>query len=218
MFNETFNGTFLNISFAFEENPPFKSYLHMLEEWEIQSFLKDKNLITKLDPTLGQSKVQMIYFPEDDRDGKNMTFVYIEGTRCKSDGLNSRCWSTPSFCLGWEQYCFEADDELSLCNNQDLDSSIPYYETSSLVDSSKLLWAEPNILLVLENHHFETEIIKSDPLMYDWDCIPPPPLEQEEERNVTDVLCTTTPNIYFIYKNIIDKVGSLQLLKTIAGG
>lgn len=144
-----------------------------------------------------------------------MTFVYIEGHRCKSDGLNSRCWSNPSFCLGWEQYCFEADNKFSLCNNQELDPIIPYYKSSSLIDSSKLLWSEPNIMQVVAYNRTETEIIETDQSLYEWECLDPP--NQEESQNVTDVLCTALRPKYWIYTHIIDKGGNVKLLKTAAG-
>lgn len=209
------SGVFLNISFAFGDDPPFKSYIRKMVESEVVDFLNDANLITKLDPLLGQNKVQIIYFPADES-SKNMTFVYIEGTRCKSDGLNKRCWSNPSFCLGWEQFCFEADDKFSLCNNQALNSDINYYKTSSLVDSSKLLWAEPQIMTVIEHKQTEAELIEGEQLLYDWQCLY---LKDDlKPRNITDVFCTTIPEPYSMYSIAVDKTKySSKFLKSASG-
>lgn len=143
-----------------------------------------------------------------------MTFVYIDGIRCKSDGFNKRCWSNPSFCLGWEQFCFEADDKFSLCNNQELNPNISFYKESSLIDSSKLLWAQPNIMSVIDHDDSETEIIESEQYLHDWQCSY---IDHLKPRNVTFVLCTSMPVPYWIYTNIVDKGGNLKFLKTISG-
>lgn len=205
------NGIYVNISFAFGDDPPFKSYLRNIEETNVLKLLNDTLFITRLDPLLEQSKVQIIYFPADES-GKNMTFVYIEGFRCKSDGSTNRCWSSPSFCLGWEQYCIEADDQFSLCNNQESNPTIKYYKSSSLVDRSKLLWAEPDIMAVIEHEHAEAEIIVGEQYRYDWICLT---LNGSKPRNVTDILCRTILEPYWIYSNLVDKYGNVKLLKTL---
>lgn len=207
------NGIFVNISFAFGDDPPFRSYIRKMEESQISIFLNDEHFITKLDPLLAKNKVQIIHFPADES-GRNMTFVYIEGIRCKSDGFHNRCWSKPSFCLGWEQFCFEADDVLSLCNNQELNQSITSFESSSLIDSSKLLWAQPEIITVIEHKQTEAEILEEVQYFYDWQCWY---FKDLKPRNVTDVLCTTIPLHYSIYSSVVDKSLSVKCLKTAAG-
>lgn len=207
------DGRLLNISFAIGDEPPYKSYIQKLEESKIISFLDDDNIIANLEPLLGQNKVQIIYFPPDES-GKNMTFVYIEGTRCKSDGLNKRCWSDPSFCLGWEQFCFEADDQFSLCNNQELDPSTKFYKESSLIDSSKLLWVQPDIMSIIGHDQSEAEVIDSEQILHNWQCSYG---DLSKPRNVTYVLCTAIPRQYWIYTNIVDKERNLKFLKSISG-
>lgn len=215
--SESANGMILNISFAFKNETPFKSYIRRVEPVRILSYLNDKNLITKLDPLLGLPKVEILYF-RGNEDGKNMTFVYIEGIRCKSDGITRRCWAEPSFCLGWEQFCFEADDKYSLCNNPEIDSYIGYFEKSSLLESMDLLWAEPSISFIVDNDDIEAEVISNEPTMRDWHCNYVDDIIADGiVSNITQVLCTSARVKYWIYSNIVDKGYNVKTLKTFTG-
>lgn len=208
-------GVVLNISFAYNNEPPLKAYIHREEPLKILPLLLGENLLTKLDPELGLPKIQIIYFSDYGTD-KNLTFVYIEGLRCKSDGFSKRCWSEPSFCLGWEEYCFRADDKFSLCNNIEWDSHVPYFTKSSLIDSINLFWAEPKIMSIIEHDNISAEVIENEPIPRDWQCNFVD--DEMDNMNITNILCTTSRIKYWIYSNLIDKGLSVTLLKTIGGG